>query len=112
MSEAKVTPKEIDDFAGALQSIDLSIRTFCDRAAAEEYNLTEKEIVSKSEAYRKRFTRKSITKFEFNIMQDILIQQPEYIKSNSIYLARKKNVFQDKDFEKSLLSSFKVLHSN
>jgi hypothetical protein len=109
MSASKVSVEEIQVFIETLKSIGLSIRKFCDRAASEEYNLTDKEITSKSEAYRKRFIRESISEFEFKIFQDILYKQPEFIKSNMVSVIRKKDTFENKAFESSMFSAFKSL---
>jgi hypothetical protein len=86
MNADRVSQDEIKIFFDVLKSIGLSIRKFCDRAAAnEECNLTDTEVRNLSEAYRKRFSRKSITPFEFKLMQDILAMQPEFKASDSIY---------------------------
>ncbi len=111
MSVDRVSPDDIQSFLDALKRIGLSIRKFSDRAAADEgCNLTDDEVKKLSETYRKRFSRKSISPFEFKLMQDILAMQPEFKASDSIYLSRKQNVLENKGFEKSLLAAFKSLH--
>lgn len=105
-----IVPKEeIKNFKRTLNEIGLSIRRFCLAAAGEEYNLTDKEIDTKAEAYRKRLSRESMSSFEFNLMLDILAKQDEFIKSGRIYVARKKGVYSNLGFERSLFSSFNEL---
>ncbi len=109
MSEERASVEKIQRFLNDLKDINISVRRFCEIAAAEEYNLTEVEIKKLAEAYRKRFSRKSMALFEFNVMLDILEKQPEFKSSNKIRLSRKKNIFRDLEFEKSLRSSFDFL---
>lgn len=106
--EDTVSKEEIEDLKLTLKDIGLSMRRFCLAAAGEEYSLTEEEIKTKAEAYRKRLGRESMSRFEFNLMLEILAKQEEYIKSNRIYVTRKKDLFSNRSFEKSLLSSFKA----
>jgi hypothetical protein len=110
MSVDNVSAEELDEFIALLGSIGLSVRKLCKAAASEEYNTTEKEVDNLSEAYRKRFSRKSMSRFEFEIMQDVLAMQPEFIKSNMVTVGQKKDLFKDASFEKSISSAFKSLH--
>lgn len=110
MSVDCVSVEEIDRFTVLLASIGLSVRKLCREAAGAEYNLTDKEIDNLTEAYRKRFSRKSMSRFEFKIMQDVLAMQPEFIKSNMVNVGQKKDLFSDASFEKSMSSAFKSLN--
>lgn len=109
MSNKTASPEQIQNLLNVLSDIGISIRRFCEIAAGEEYNLTDDEISSLAEKYRKRFGRKSMSGFELNIMNDILEKQPEFMASNKIRLSRKENTFENKNFESLLVSSFKVL---
>lgn len=109
MSNERASSEQIQEFLDVLNDIGISIRRFCEIAAEEEYNLTDDEIISLAEKYRKRFSRKSMEKFELNIMSDILEKQPEFISSKKIRLSRKENTFENKKFESLLVSSFKNL---
>jgi len=110
MSDERASPEQIQNLLDVLMDIGISVRRFCEIAAGEEYNLTEVEIKSLTETYRKRLSRKSMSLFELNVMLDILEKQTEFKLSNKIRLSRKKNVFKNSNFEQSLLSSFKALN--
>lgn len=109
MNNKRASIEQIKSFLDVLNDVGISVRRFCEIAAEEEYNLTDDEIVSLVETYRKRFSRKSMLQFDLNIMTDILEKQPEYISSKKIRLSRKENTFENTDFESLLVSSFKAL---
>lgn len=109
MSNERASIEQVKNFLDVLNDIGISVRRFCEIAAGEEYNLTDDEIVSLVETYRKRFSRKSMLQFDLNIMTDILEQQPEYKSSKKIRLSRKENTFENTNFESLLMSSFKAL---
>lgn len=109
MSSKRASIEQVKNFLDVLNDIGISVRRFCEISAGEEYNLTDDEIVSLVETYRKRFSRKSMLQFDLNIMTDILEKQPEYISSKKIRLSRKENTFENTDFESLLVSSFKAL---
>ena len=109
MNNKRASIEQIKNFLDVLNDVGISVRRFCEIAAGEEYNLTDDEIVSLVETYRKRFSRKSMLQFDLNIMTDILEKQPEYISSKKIRLSRKENTFENTDFESLLVSSFKAL---
>lgn len=109
MSNKPASSEQIENFLHVLNDVGISIRRFCEIAAGEEYNLTDDEISSLAEKYRKRFGRKSMAEFELNIMSDILEKQPEFMASKKIRLSRKESTFENKCFENLLVSSFKVL---
>lgn len=109
MNNERASSEQIQGFLDVLNDIGISIRRFCEIAAGEEYNLTDDEVSSLVEKYRKRFSRKSMAKFELNIMNDILEKQPEFKSSQKVRLSRKENTFENTDFESLLVSSFKAL---
>lgn len=104
-----VSRAEINEFLSLLEELNISRRKFCSIVAAEEPGVDEDEIKTKTETYRQRLKRKSMSRFEFQIMQDILAKQQVFIQSNKVYLTEKKGLFANKDFERSMLSAFKSL---
>lgn len=110
MSADNVELEEVEDFLALLKALNISIRKICSIVASEEPCVNEAEVKTKSETFRKRLGRKSISRFELTLMQDILSQQPEFIESNMVNVSIKKDLFKDSSFEKSISSAFKSLH--
>ena len=109
MTKELASKEQIEELIDTLNSINISIREFCGLVASEEYHVTDAEVKQLTETYRKRFSRKSMTMFEFDLMLDVLEKQDKYKSLGKIRLTRKKNIFNDTDFEKSLRFSFKSL---
>lgn len=110
MSVDSAELEEVEEFLALLKALNISIRKICLIVASEEPCVNEDEVKTKSETFRKRLGRKSISRFELTLMQDILSQQPEFIESNMISVSKKKDLFKNAIFEKSLSAAFKTLH--
>ncbi|KZM43734.1 hypothetical protein OA92_08655 [Marinomonas sp. SBI22] len=111
MSVDKADLVEVEKFLDLIKSMNISRRKICLLVASDECTDDENEINTISEKFRKRLSRKSISKFELTLMQDILAKQTEYTKSNQVNISREKKLFKDADFERSLSSIFREFHT-